>query len=122
MYTPDPGQEEKKSPKAGETEQRHRFGGASDLFQVVGPTTEKETALCCRKEDKRESQIALKTAFYGSLLHKKREGGKARADRRAPSQICTATPSGVVTFGALGHVPPSRFTDCVFCSCCQFNC
>jgi len=32
-----------------------------------------------------------KTAMYGGLLHKKREGGKARAEGRAPSHISTAT-------------------------------
>src|SRR6218665_3580011 len=35
--------------------------------------------------------LGQRTAVYDGL-HKKREGGRARADRRAPSQTSTATP------------------------------
>ena|SRR6218665_2057052 len=36
--------------------------------------------------------VGQRTAVYDGL-HKKREGGRARADRRAPSQTSTATPT-----------------------------
>src|SRR6218665_2627826 len=112
------------SPKAGETERRHRLGGASYLKGVRSRLLDQQLKRNCsvlsqRGQTRKPNRLGRKTAFYGSLLHKKREGGKARVNRRAPSQICTATPSGVVTYGARA---PSRFTNCVFCSCCQLNC
>jgi len=100
------------SPKAGETEHRHRFGGASYLKGVRSRLLDqqrKKKLLCVvasRGQTRKPNRLGRKTAFYGSLLHKKREGGKARVDRRAPSLICTAIPSGVVTYEALGYVPP----------------
>src|SRR6218665_530312 len=58
-------------------------------FKVVGPTTEKERV--CIVAEWATNYFGQRTAVYDGL-HKKRAGGRARADRTAPSQKSTATP------------------------------
>jgi len=63
-------------------------------FQVVGPTTEKETV--CIVAERANGTTKLPWAEDRSLWRPAQEergqGGRARADRRAPSQTSTATP------------------------------
>jgi len=72
------------SSKAGETENRHHLGGASSerrLFQVVGPTTEKERlGIGAERVNEAKNRQGQRTAVYGGL-HKKRKGGTDCADR-----------------------------------------
>src|SRR6218665_4183906 len=55
----------------------------------------KRTGLHCSKAGKWDNQITVdrgQQRTTACTVHKKREGGRARADRRAPSQIIIATP------------------------------
>src|SRR6218665_3345085 len=61
-------------------------------FQVVGPTTENERV--CIVAERANGITKLPRAEDRSVrrLDMKREGSRARADKRAPSQTSTATP------------------------------
>src|SRR6218665_3519 len=94
---PDPGQAEKNSLLEGSgIENRHRLEGALDLLEVHSrfldqPQKINRSALSQSGRMGPPNYREQRTGVYDGL-HMKREGGRARAYRRAPSQTSTATP------------------------------
>src|SRR6218665_1667469 len=97
---PDPGQAEKNNLEKdlGEIENWHRLGrclrSIGRPFQVVGPTTEKERV--CIVAERANGITSYRTWTEDRSVRRpaqeEREGGRARADKRAPSVTSTATP------------------------------
>src|SRR6218665_1549459 len=77
-------------------ENRHRLEGALDLLEVHSrfldqPQKMNGSALPQNGRMGPQNYREQRTGVYDGL-HMRREGGRARADRRAPSQTSTVTP------------------------------
>src|SRR6218665_1920062 len=82
--------------EGGGTENRHRLQGALNLLEVHSrfldqPQKMNGSALSQSGLMGPPNYRQQRTGVY-ERLHMRREGGRARADRRAPSQTSTATP------------------------------
>jgi len=88
--------EREQSSKAGEIEKKHHSGAALDLSEARSrlfdkPQKKNGSALPQSGRMGPTNRHGLRTAVHDGL-HEKREGGKAHANRRAPSQTSTTTP------------------------------
>ena len=68
------------------------LGSTGSPFQVFGPTTENERVCITAERGMGLPNYREQRNGVYDDLHMKRESGRARADRRAPSQTSTATP------------------------------